>query len=125
LHFTDSAALTQTVFPFFPNKQNKNLRTTTPHLSDISLLPNSTKQHLQQPSTTMPSTLLNTDKQTNGAILNKAEETNATAIPDQQAAGESIEETISPNNEARVFFFDIDNCLYPKDSGIPDLMREK
>ncbi|KAI7820543.1 HAD-like domain-containing protein, partial [Gamsiella multidivaricata] len=24
-----------------------------------------------------------------------------------------------------VFFFDIDNCLYPKDTGIPDMMRQK
>ena len=73
----------------------------------------------------MPSTLLNTDKQTNGTVLNKAEDISATEIRDQQAAGERIERTVTPNHEPRVFFFDIDNCLYPKDSGIPDLMRAK
>ncbi|KAG0377134.1 hypothetical protein BGX24_006668 [Mortierella sp. AD032] len=72
----------------------------------------------------MPSTLLIRDDHTNGNVLNKAEE-NATTFPDQQAAGESIERTITPNHEPRVFFFDIDNCLYHKDSGIHDVMREK
>ncbi|KAF9428240.1 hypothetical protein BGZ94_002997 [Podila epigama] len=36
-----------------------------------------------------------------------------------------IDRSVTPNHEPRVFFFDIDNTLYPKDSGIPDLMREK
>ncbi|KAF9292022.1 hypothetical protein BGZ68_000590 [Mortierella alpina] len=43
----------------------------------------------------------------------------------QEAIGNSIDRSITPNHEPRCFFFDIDNCLYPKDSGIPDLMREK
>ncbi|KAF9981475.1 hypothetical protein BGZ75_007257 [Mortierella antarctica] len=43
----------------------------------------------------------------------------------QEAIGNSINRSITPNHEPRCFFFDIDNCLYPKDSGIPDLMREK
>ncbi|KAG0095070.1 hypothetical protein BGZ93_006377 [Podila epicladia] len=42
-----------------------------------------------------------------------------------ESVGEGIDRTITPNHEPRVFFFDIDNTLYPKDSGIPDLMREK
>ncbi|KAG0039802.1 hypothetical protein BGZ82_006655 [Podila clonocystis] len=42
-----------------------------------------------------------------------------------ESVGESIDRTITPNHEPRVFFFDIDNTLYPKDSGIPDLMKEK
>ncbi|KAG0342335.1 hypothetical protein BG000_005395 [Podila horticola] len=42
-----------------------------------------------------------------------------------ESVGESIDRTITPNHEPRVFFFDIDNTLYFKDSGIPDLMREK
>ncbi|KAF8948286.1 hypothetical protein BGZ46_005388, partial [Entomortierella lignicola] len=43
----------------------------------------------------------------------------------QEAVGKTIDRSITPNHEPRVFFFDIDNCLYPKQSGIHDLMREK
>ena len=43
----------------------------------------------------------------------------------QEALGASIDRSITPNHEPRVFFFDIDNCLYPKTTGIPDIMREK
>ncbi|KAG0362748.1 hypothetical protein BG005_004370 [Podila minutissima] len=42
-----------------------------------------------------------------------------------ESVGECIDRTITPNHEPRVFFFDIDNTLYPKHSGIPDLMKEK
>ncbi|KAF8952502.1 hypothetical protein BGZ52_005827 [Haplosporangium bisporale] len=52
----------------------------------------------------------------------------STYIPNGATAeslGAGIDRTITPNHEPRVFFFDIDNTLYPKDSGIPDLMREK
>ncbi|KAF9383456.1 hypothetical protein CPB97_006445 [Podila verticillata] len=52
----------------------------------------------------------------------------STHIPNGATAesfGAGIDRTITPNHEPRVFFFDIDNTLYPKDSGIPDLMREK
>ncbi|KAG0248810.1 hypothetical protein BG011_009881 [Mortierella polycephala] len=42
-----------------------------------------------------------------------------------EAIGHTFDRDISPNTEARVFFFDIDNCLYSKNSGIPDMMREK
>ncbi|KAG0050280.1 hypothetical protein BGZ83_004932 [Gryganskiella cystojenkinii] len=43
----------------------------------------------------------------------------------QEELGRSIDRTITPNHEPRVFFFDIDNCLYHKDSGIPGMMRAK
>ncbi|KAF9993852.1 hypothetical protein BGZ80_011669 [Entomortierella chlamydospora] len=43
----------------------------------------------------------------------------------QEYIGKSINRAITPNHEARVFFFDIDNTLYSKHSGIPDMMREK
>ncbi|KAI1319770.1 hypothetical protein EDD11_003155 [Mortierella claussenii] len=43
----------------------------------------------------------------------------------REALGKSIDRSITPNHEPRVFFFDIDNCLYSKNSGIPELMREK
>ncbi|KAG0235494.1 hypothetical protein BGW41_000739 [Actinomortierella wolfii] len=33
--------------------------------------------------------------------------------------------SVTPNHEARVFFFDIDNCLYPKSTGIAALMRKR
>ncbi|KAF9164331.1 hypothetical protein DFQ26_001577 [Actinomortierella ambigua] len=33
--------------------------------------------------------------------------------------------TITPNHEARVFFFDIDNCLYSKSTGIAEMMRTR
>ena len=31
----------------------------------------------------------------------------------------------NPGPDQRVFFFDIDNCLYPKSSGIPALMKDR
>ncbi|KAF9364348.1 hypothetical protein BGX34_001778 [Mortierella sp. NVP85] len=43
----------------------------------------------------------------------------------QEALGASIDRSITPNHEPRVFFFDIDNCLYPKTTGIPNIMKEK
>lgn len=43
----------------------------------------------------------------------------------QEAIGASIDRSITPNHEPRVFFFDIDNCLYSKSTGILDQMREK
>ncbi|KAF9336153.1 hypothetical protein BG006_009564 [Podila minutissima] len=49
----------------------------------------------------------------------------STHIANGESVGECIGRTITPNHEPRVFFFDIDNTLYPKDSGIPDLMKEK
>ncbi|KAF9972299.1 hypothetical protein BGZ73_004598 [Actinomortierella ambigua] len=33
--------------------------------------------------------------------------------------------TVTPNHEARVFFFDIDNCLYSKSTGIAEMMRTR
>ncbi|KAF9584010.1 hypothetical protein BGW38_007869 [Lunasporangiospora selenospora] len=48
-----------------------------------------------------------------------------TITPNHEIAANSIDRSITPNHEPRVFFFDVDNCLYPKDSGIPDLMRAK
>ncbi|KAF9937539.1 hypothetical protein BGZ67_001107 [Mortierella alpina] len=75
----------------------------------------------------MPSAILK------GTDMNKCSDTMADgpssldiSVPSgQEAIGNSINRSITPNHEPRCFFFDIDNCLYPKDSGIPDLMREK
>ncbi|KAG9326558.1 hypothetical protein KVV02_001485 [Mortierella alpina] len=75
----------------------------------------------------MPSAILK------GTNMNKCSDTMADgpssldiSVPSgQEAIGNSINRSITPNHEPRCFFFDIDNCLYPKDSGIPDLMREK
>ncbi|KAG0219343.1 hypothetical protein BGX31_011343 [Mortierella sp. GBA43] len=43
----------------------------------------------------------------------------------QEEIGKSIDRSVTPNREPRVFFFDIDNCLYSKSTGILDLMRVK
>ncbi|KAF9357518.1 hypothetical protein BGX26_003588 [Mortierella sp. AD094] len=43
----------------------------------------------------------------------------------QETIGKSINRSITPNHEPRVFFFDIDNTLYNKNCGIPEMMREK
>ncbi|KAG0327908.1 hypothetical protein BGZ99_006580 [Dissophora globulifera] len=45
--------------------------------------------------------------------------------PNQEALGKAIDRTITPNHEPRVFFFDIDNCLYSKDLGMHASMRVK
>ncbi|KAF9963814.1 hypothetical protein BGZ65_010878 [Modicella reniformis] len=42
-----------------------------------------------------------------------------------EAVGQTIDRSITPTREPRVFFFDIDNCLYPMATDILNMMRVK
>ncbi|ORZ23743.1 HAD-like domain-containing protein [Lobosporangium transversale] len=93
---------------------------------------------LQDLTSAMPSTSLKTtldsnndDSTTNAAntnTINTAYGPSTLDIncpPGQEELGKSINRSITPNHEPRVFFFDIDNCLYSKHCGIAELMRAK
>ncbi|KAF9906943.1 hypothetical protein BX616_000563 [Lobosporangium transversale] len=85
------------------------------------------------PSTSLKTTLdsNNDDSTTNAAntnTINTAYGPSTLDIncpPGQEELGKSINRSITPNHEPRVFFFDIDNCLYSKHCGIAELMRAK